>query len=744
VSELIKDLSRIADGVKSRFSESRRVLSFGEYVELFGKGPERLSRDASRYLRDIFDHYGQEKRRRPWGTETRFRLFDLPFAEAHERLVGHEAVQMEVYRALSNFARSGQINRLLLLHGPNGSAKSTFAACLALGLEHYSSLDEGALYRFNWVFPTKGTERGTIGFGGREKEGTDAAGSYAHLEDEQVDARLGCELRDHPLLLLPRRERRTFLEAAYRATGVGSPPPKWLWDGGLCAKCRQVYEALLTANGGDFLKVLRHVQVERYFVSRRYRTGAVTLGPQLSVDAEERQVTMDRTITALPSTLQTVTLFEPQGELVDASGGLIEFSDLLKRPLDAFKYLLLTIESGEVQLAHSILHLNTVMIASSNEIHLAAFKEHPEFTSFRGRIELIRTPYLLDYRDEQQIYELQIRPQVRRHVAPHAMELAALWAVLTRMRKPVVEKYGKALGSLVQELSPLEKAELYAAGVLPARLTHEQAKELRSAIDQLYRESESYPNYEGRFGASPREIRTLLLDASQHAEFECLSPLAVFEELEELSKRGGEYEFLKQEVLPGGYHDHRGFIGLIRDRYLDLSEEELRSSSGIVAETQYMELFDRYVTHVSHWVKHEKLLNRITGAYEDPDEDFMRRIERTIEAGSNAEEFRKNLIPAVAAWAIDRPGQRIDFASIFPAYIAKLKEHTFRERRQQIAHLARDLVTHVSAPEAALENDARERVLHTLTQMRERFGYCDRCARDAAGGLLSGRYRDLL
>ncbi|MBI2896106.1 MAG: serine protein kinase PrkA [Deltaproteobacteria bacterium] len=732
--------------MRTRYSESRRVLSFGEYVELFDKAPQALSRDASRYLRDIFDHYGQDKRRRPWGTETRFLLFDLPFAEPHERLVGHEAVQMEVYRALSNFAREGRVNRLLLLHGPNGSAKSTFAACLALALEHYSSLPEGALYRFNWVFPTRGTERGTIGFaGGKGRETVaDASGSYAYLEDEQVDARLGCELRDHPLLLIPRRERREFLETAYRAAGTSSAPPKWLWDGGLCAKCRQVFEALLVANQGDFLKVLRHVQVERYFVSRRYRTGAVTLGPQLSVDAEERQVTMDRTITALPSTLQTVTLFEPHGELVDASGGLIEFSDLLKRPLDAFKYLLLTIESGDVQLAHSILHLNTVMIASSNEIHLAAFKEHPEFNSFRGRIELVRTPYLLDYRDEQQIYDLQIRPQVSRHVAPHAILLASLWAVLTRMRKPVVERHGKVLGALVAELGPLEKAELYSSGKIPPRLSHEHAKELRVGIAAIYRESEAYPNYEGRLGASPREIRTLLLDSSQHADFDCLSPLAVFGEIDELCKLSGEYEFLKQETLPGGYHDARGFVALLRERYLDLSEEELRSASGIVAETQYMDLFELYISHVSHWVKREKLLNRVTGTYEDPDEELMRRIERTIDAGPSADDFRKNIIPVVAAWAIERPGQKIDFAAIFPAYIQKVKEHTFRERREQVARLARDIVTHVSTPEASLETQAREHVVRTLAQMRERFGYCDRCARDAAGALLSSRYRDLL
>ena len=49
------------------------------------------------------------------------------------------------YRSLCNFVQEGRANRLILMHGPNGSAKSTVAACMLRALEHYSSLDEGAL-----------------------------------------------------------------------------------------------------------------------------------------------------------------------------------------------------------------------------------------------------------------------------------------------------------------------------------------------------------------------------------------------------------------------------------------------------------------------------------------------------------------------------------------------------------------------------------------------------------------------
>jgi predicted Ser/Thr protein kinase len=100
-----------------------------------------------------------------------------------------------------------------------------------------------------------------------------------------------------------------------------------------------------------------------------------------------------------------VVLYEPYGALVSANRGLIEYSDLLKRPLEAFKYLLGASETGEVPLEPFVLQLDEVLIASSNEKHLAAFKELPDFTSFRARLELIRVPYLRRYKAEREIYD---------------------------------------------------------------------------------------------------------------------------------------------------------------------------------------------------------------------------------------------------------------------------------------------------------------------------------------------------
>jgi predicted Ser/Thr protein kinase len=197
----------------------------------------------------------------------------------------------------------------------------------------------------------------------------------------------------------------------------------WIVDGELCHKCRRIYNALLAASNGDWLRVLRHVQVRRFYLSRRYMVGAVTVEPHLSVDAAYHQVSADRSQANLPAALQNLVLFEPHGPLVNANRGIMEYADLLKRPLEAFKYLLGFSETGEVPMEHFVLQLDQVLVASSNEKHLAAFKELPDFASFKGRVELVRVPYLRRWKVEGDLRRAGHHPhggEARRSAPPRS------------------------------------------------------------------------------------------------------------------------------------------------------------------------------------------------------------------------------------------------------------------------------------------------------------------------------------
>ena len=511
--------------------------------------------------------------------------------------------------------------------------------------------------------------------------------------------------------------------------------------GELGHKNRQIYEALLARYQGDYLKVLRHVQVERFYVGRRYREAMVTVEPQLAVDARARQLTMDRSLTALPSMLQSLSLYEYSGDLVDANRGLIEYADLLKRPLEAYKYLLGTVENGRVPLENAILHLDEVFIASSNESHLAVFKEIPEFQSFKGRLELIRVPYILDHKDEQKVYDEKIRPQgLGKPLAPHTTYVVALWAVLTRMRKPLPEKYPKGLADLVAKLGPLDKAELYARHVAPESFTPEQAKELVAGTDRIWGESDAYPNYEGRTGASPREVQTLILNAAANPRFPTVSPLAVLEEMEELVKNVTVYEFLKQEPLPGGFHENRKFIGVARDKWLDVVDDEVRASMGLVAEQEYGRIFERYITHITHWLRKEKVRNPLTDRLEEPDQDMMSEVEKTLGVGPKRDEFRHDVISRIGAWSIDHPREKPTYSEIFPKHFSQLREAYFERQKKLVKRTIEDLLVLLTDGPESMEAKARARAEETLKNLVERFGYDPFSAKEAASFLLRKRY----
>ncbi|MGE3670932.1 MAG: hypothetical protein AB7K71_14790, partial [Polyangiaceae bacterium] len=69
---VLEQLERISADMEAGFKQARRILSFGEFVELFASDPLRHSRGAARYMRDMFDHYGVEHIDKPWGQQTRY------------------------------------------------------------------------------------------------------------------------------------------------------------------------------------------------------------------------------------------------------------------------------------------------------------------------------------------------------------------------------------------------------------------------------------------------------------------------------------------------------------------------------------------------------------------------------------------------------------------------------------------------------------------------------------------------
>ncbi len=743
-------LSILDQHVRKEFESHRRAMSFDQYLMLLGEQPKRQLRSSAMYLVDMMDHFGKTPVNEGITVEGKeksaiyhFHLFDSPIEGIVQRLVGHEDVQTKIYRTLKSFIRQGASNKLLLLHGPNGSAKTTLVRALMGGMERYSQLDEGAVYSFDWVFPADRLTKKEMGIQSYSKEENNQD-SFAHLTEEDLSARIPSNLRDHPFLLIPAEHRKLLLQELLgekQADGIWQDLPGHLQTGGLNHRCNMIFEALLTGYNGDYRKVLRHIQVKRFFYSKRYREGLVSIEPQLHVDANYQQLTMTKSISALPPSLQGLNLFDLKGDLIEGNRGIVEYSDLLKRPLDAFKYLLMLCETGTVNVGSTSIQSDAVLIGSGNELHLDSFKEMPDFSSFKARIELIRVPYLLRVSQEREVYDLILdRVRTEKPVAPHTAWTLALWAVLTRLKKPNSVNYPPSVSSVISNLSPLDKAKLYDTGEMPAHLSPDERKLLRSNIAKLRDEYINIPYYEGRMGASAREVRTILYDATQIPEHPSLTPLAVMSAMEQFVKRVSEYEFLKQDVKDG-FHDARDFIGIVRKEYLNIVDREVREAIGLYDSKQWEEFIKKYVNQISHLLKKEKIHNPMTGKREDPDLSLIREFETIVEApkeGPSLEHFRKNLISQVGAWSLDHVKEDVQYAKVFPEYWTKLEKHYYEGQKSLLTKMHNALMVFEDTIDEVSEESKLAK--KTVQNLVDRFGYDPHSAREVIHFLMRRRY----
>jgi serine protein kinase len=695
-------LTQLAAQVATEFAAAGRLLSFDEWFEHLLQEPRVHARNAAQYVRDALDHFGREEVRTPQGTVNRFRLFDRGFDDG-PRLVGQERGQNELYEVLDGYCRLGRVDSLVLLHGPNGSAKSTLLECLQAGLEAYSKTDGGVAYRFAWVFPTREQTGGGIGFGAgqalREVLGDE---SFARLDSDVIQARLTDENKDHPLYLIPLVARQALLEELF-ADDPEFVVSHTIRNGELSARNRKIFDALLTAYQGDLRKVYQHVQVERLFLSRTYRAGLVDVEPKQAVDARSFAVTGDRAFAHLPPSVAGQVLYGTQGDLVDGQRGIINFSDLLKRPYEHYKYLLTATESARVVLDHLLLGLDLVFTGSANDINLLEFRARrsAEYQSFRARLDLISIPYLLDYRVERKIYQEQVGDLLRGiHIAPHVPRILALWGVMTRLRRPDPDKYSKKIKGAIERIGPLQKADLYAYGRVPTGLTSEEARELLAAVPDLYAERFEHAvvrvegadhllgDYEGSFGASVRDLKNVLLAAASNLpDGCCVTVPRLFEELREYLADAINHRWMHLPHAGAGFHLLEGadnsITAMAYDRWLDLSDWEVREALGLVDEERYLELFRKYVVHASHFVKGERIFDQVTGQLRDPDEKFMRELEKSMDPNAG-KGFREDILGRIGAWALSHPKADPLYDEIFTDYFSRMREDYYRQQKDTV------------------------------------------------------------
>src|SRR5437588_8111011 len=124
--------------------------SFDEYLDIIREHPE-VTRSAYQRLYDMILSHGTEEVYELKEKVTRYKFFNDFAARYGEEIYGLDRPLMQLVNTFKSAAKGyGTERRVLLLHGPVGSSKSTIARLLKKGLQDYSKTDPGMLFSYYW------------------------------------------------------------------------------------------------------------------------------------------------------------------------------------------------------------------------------------------------------------------------------------------------------------------------------------------------------------------------------------------------------------------------------------------------------------------------------------------------------------------------------------------------------------------------------------------------------------------
>jgi len=647
------------------FKELHWVGTFEEYLSLVRQNPA-VARTAFQRVYDMIISYGTEEITVHKEKLIHYKFFDDPIGAGKDAVYGLEKPIMKLMNLFKSAAkRYGTEKRVFLLHGPVGSAKSTIVRLLKKGLEAYSRTPEGALFTFAW----------------------------RQTNPDNSQTWISCPMHEEPLHLVPEEYRAQVMAFL----NEGRPEEECVWiEGELCPFCRQNYRELMAKYDGDWIRVVEDVQVRRLVLSEKDRIGIGTFQPKDEKNQDSTELTGDinyRKIAEYGSDSDP-RAFNFDGEFNIANRGLVEFIEVLKLDV-AFLYDLL----GASQ-EHKIkpkkfaqTDIDEVIIGHTNEPEYRKLQNNEYMEALRDRTVKIDIPYVTKLSDEIKIYEKDFNPtKIRgKHIAPHTIEMASMWAVLTRLQEPK-----KA------QLTLLQKLKLYNGKTLPG-FTEDNIKELRAEAER-----------EGMEGISPRYIQDKISNALVSDKNEgCVNPFMVLNELEEgLS----HHSLITSEEQRKRY---RELLAVVKAEYEDIVKNEVQRA--IAADEEALKrLCGNYIDNVKAYTQKQKVKNRYTGQDEEPDERLMRSIEEKIDIPeSRKDDFRREIMNYIGALALD--GKTFDYRS--------------NERLQKALELKlfedqKDSIKLTSLISSVVDKETQEKIDVVKSRMIKYYGYCDRCSTD--------------
>jgi serine protein kinase len=667
----------LAAGGESLIAKARQALdldgylerswsgSFAHYLDIVRRNPS-VTRAAFERIYDMILSAGTREYRDNKKKIIHYNFFDDEAHGGEDAIYGLDIPLMKLVNIFKSAAkRYGTEKRVILLHGPVGSSKSTIARLLKRGLEEYSRKPEGALYTFGWV-----------------------------RELDRPNEVVQCPMHEEPLHLIPDQLRPMFVTQLSDDLKEDDHPIRI--EGDLCPFCRQEYGDLLGRYNGDWTRILNHVQVRRLLLSAQDRVGIGTFQPKDEKNQDSTELTGDinyRKIAEYGSDSDP-RAFNFDGEFNIANRGLIEFIEVLKLDV-AFLYELLGASQEHVIKPKKFPQtcIDEVILGHTNEPEYRRLQNNEYMEALRDRTVKVDIPYITKLAEEVKIYEKDYNPKkiLGKHIAPHTIAMAGMWAVLTRLEEP--KKHNLTL---------MQKLKLYNGKSLPG-YTEDNVKELRKEAVR-----------EGMEGISPRYVQDKISNAlvSDHND-RCVNPFMVLNELEAGLKH---HALITSEEQRQRY---RELLNEVRSEYEDRVKNEVQRAIA-ADEAAISRLCSNYVDNVKAYTQKEKVRNPYTGQDDEPDERLMRSIEEKIDIPeSRKDDFRREIMNYIGALSLE--GKRFDY---------KTNERLHRALELKLFEDQKDSIKLKTLVSAVVDKETQEKIDIIKARLIRYFGYNEVSATD--------------
>jgi len=482
-----------------------------------------------------------------------------------------------------------------------------------------------------------------------------------------------CPMFEEPLHLIPRHLRKEFGQML----GV-------YIEGDLCPVCRY---RLKEEFGGKYEKF--PICMKEF--SKRARVGIGVVPPVDPNNQDTSVLIGSEDISKLDIYSEgDPRVLELNGALNIGNRGVVEFIEVFKNEIE-YLHCMITATQEKVIPApgrHGLVYVDICIVAHSNEAEWQKFKGDHTNEAILDRIVVIRVPYNLRLTEEVKIYQKIIRlSDFRAHVAPHTLEVASMFAILSRLEP-------------TNKCDPMTKLKLYNGEevIEKGRTKKVDVQELREATKR-----------EGMNGISTRFIMKALDNAlSDNTAGNCINPINVREALINMVKEADLSDDTRKQYLE--------FLqDTLHKEYLEVLEKEITRAFVYSYQEQAEALFQNYLDHAEAYVNKGKVKDRNTKEELTPDEGFMKTIEEQIAIiGSAADGFRQEVLSYL--WAAKRHGESIDFRSYEP-----LKEAIEKKLVTSVRDLSRVIT------KSRMRDEEQTEKYSTMTKNLLESGYCQSC-----------------